>query len=421
MSIDTLRNKVKRRGKHKQNKNEYQEIGTFIKKRRKELNITQDVVSNGICSISYLSKIENNQIIPNEFFIREIMEKLNVETTVTNTMIEDLKYLQALVKSYFYLNEKMIERTYKDIVTLNEGIVFQLGELIYGVLKEKDDLHIRLSKLENLIMNMDDYELKVYLLFTSIYYIQKENYKTALKTLNLIKDIHYNDEFLDSIYHLYSYITKQRLLKKNTSFHHYELATSIFVKYLNIKRSNNILLERISYLKDEDIKKAEKLLEGININSLDEESEAFYNILYAEVLIERGKTKDATLKLSNIESDSTFYYLKLVLLYQICKMENDYSVQSEIKTLIKEVEHKNVKPKNRIYYYTISQEDVVKLKEYLRDIAIPYSIKSSDLSKLKKYTDKIMEICIETSRYKEATQYYQKYDKELTKINTLLS
>ena len=420
MSIETLKNKVERRQKHKRNKDEYQEIGTFIKKRRKELNITQDVVSSGICSISYLSKIENNQITPNEFFIREIMTKLQVEDDFTNTFIEDQSYLKSLIKSFFFENEKHIERTYKDISTLSEGIVFHLGEFIYGIFRDSKDIHIQQAKLENLVMNMDDYELKTFLVFSSIYHVHRKEFKKALLTLQIISTIHYNDDFLDSLYHYYSYMTKQRLQMKNTSLHHYNIARDIFSKYLNIRRNNDVLLKRISYIMDEDILTAEKLLESIHLNSLESLSEDYYHILYAEVLIRLHQTKDASLKLNNINSSSPYYHLKLVLMYKICMMEKDDDLAHEIALLIKDVDHNSIDPKDRIHYYTLSQLDPIKRKEYLRDIAIPYSIKSSDLVRLEAYIIDIMNICIETSRYKEATQYHMKYIKELDKIKHLL-
>ncbi|WP_138417109.1 helix-turn-helix domain-containing protein [Aquibacillus sediminis] len=40
--------------------------GDFIKLHRKNANMTQDQLSLGICSVSYLSKIENNDVIPSE-------------------------------------------------------------------------------------------------------------------------------------------------------------------------------------------------------------------------------------------------------------------------------------------------------------------------------------------------------------------
>ena len=57
MTMSSIRKKVIKRYERLNHDSEYQDIGTLIKERRKELNLTQETISNGICSISYLSKI----------------------------------------------------------------------------------------------------------------------------------------------------------------------------------------------------------------------------------------------------------------------------------------------------------------------------------------------------------------------------
>ena len=207
MNIQSIQNKVERRNKHQQNKTEYKDIGTFIKKRRKDLNITQDVVSNGICSISYLSKIENNQIAPNEFFIKEIMSKLEVEDDITNTFLNDEHYLLDLIEAYFYNDHEDIKTAYKEVDALKSGTVHYLGDLIYGIKNKAKNTYITVNRLENIIMNMNDFELKTYLLFTSIYHIENNNHKTALEILQLIDTIHYKNDYIDGLYHVrYKYM-----------------------------------------------------------------------------------------------------------------------------------------------------------------------------------------------------------------------
>lgn len=40
--------------------------GLLIKKQRKELDISLEALSHGVCSPSYLSKIENNILVAND-------------------------------------------------------------------------------------------------------------------------------------------------------------------------------------------------------------------------------------------------------------------------------------------------------------------------------------------------------------------
>ena len=79
MSIQSLKHRIHKRVNMRRFKQDYSDIGSLIKRKRKELNVTQDEISKGICSISYLSKIENNQIVPSDFYVREIMDKLDID------------------------------------------------------------------------------------------------------------------------------------------------------------------------------------------------------------------------------------------------------------------------------------------------------------------------------------------------------
>ena len=76
--------------------------------------------------------------------------------------------------------------------------------------------------------------------------------------------------------------------------------------------------------------------------------------------------------------------------------------------------------RSKINYHFLVQKDQVDQKEYLRDIAIPFSIKIEDYDSLCFYTNHVMDICIENSRYKEAMQYYKKYQKEISKVQKIL-
>jgi hypothetical protein len=109
-----------------------------------------------------------------------------------------------------------------------------------------------------------------------------------------------------------------------------------------------------------------------------------------------------------------------VLLYEICLIEDDREMGTEIKKLIHDYKMNRRNMTDKVYYHFLNETNEEDIKEYLRDIAIPYSIKTSDYKMLQFYTDKIMDICINNSRYKEATQYYKKYNKELEKVEKIL-
>ena len=54
-------------------------IGLLIKKNRKILNLKQEYLCKGICSVSYLSKIEKGNVIPSKEIIQMLFKRLDIE------------------------------------------------------------------------------------------------------------------------------------------------------------------------------------------------------------------------------------------------------------------------------------------------------------------------------------------------------
>lgn len=53
-------------------------LGTYIKRRREELNISQEELCEGLCAVSSLSRIENNQQNPSRSLTKNLLERLGL-------------------------------------------------------------------------------------------------------------------------------------------------------------------------------------------------------------------------------------------------------------------------------------------------------------------------------------------------------
>jgi transcriptional regulator with XRE-family HTH domain len=420
LSITSLKNKINKRIRISDYRSDFQEIGSFIKKKRKELNVTQDVISNGICSISYLSKIENNQIIPNKYYVKEIMDKLDVEESFYQKTLDDKLYLNNMVKGIFYLDDSLVIKTFEEIKDIEHNLVINIVKLGYYIYFHKEDENQYVMMLENLVTNMNDLELKMYLYLSAIYFISKEKYKTALEVLVLGDKILVSNEYLDALISEYTYLVKQRLLKKNCSLEDYQNAQFIYNKHHNTKRVIMLVLWKTRYLSKENPEKALMILNLIKESLMDKYSKDFYNLVRAEIFLSLDSYKESTLCLNNIDNQSDFFYQKMIMLFSICKIEKDEGMLTEIKNILSSYKPDRFQLKHKVQYHYLLIERDEDIKEYLRDIAIPYSIKIEDYYGLKQYTMDVMDICIGTSRYKEATQYYKKYEKEIKRINEIL-
>ena len=67
--------------KKRQENNKYvgMPFGSAVKYKREEMNMTLEEASAGICSLSYLSKLENNIIKPSEHFVEKFKRRFNIE------------------------------------------------------------------------------------------------------------------------------------------------------------------------------------------------------------------------------------------------------------------------------------------------------------------------------------------------------
>ena len=84
----------------------YRGIGQVIKRRRLELKMTQETVAMGLLSNTYLSKIENNQIVANRDHLYLIMERMDIDIDKISFPEEMWDYLQESIKLFFYRDLK---------------------------------------------------------------------------------------------------------------------------------------------------------------------------------------------------------------------------------------------------------------------------------------------------------------------------
>lgn len=420
MSIESLKNRINKRLEIEKYKKDFADIGSFIKEKRKEMKVTQDEISTGICSISYLSKIENNQIVPNDFYVREIMEKLDVDKAVYAKSIKEKEYLDKMITSYFYMDQDGIREVYNEIKDIEHNLVINLCKLGYQVYFAIDDNSQYVMMLEHLVNNMSNFEIKVYLFFATIYFVENEKYKTALELILLSEKLNSGNERLNGMFFEISYYVKQRLHIKNCSNEDYFNAVGIFSKYHNVNRIVYIALNKAGYLKNENPEKALDILETLTKDFLSDELMDLYYYTLADVLYKLKRYNESTLALKNITEVSGYYLRKMILLLNICIKADDCDMIAEIKSILSSYHPNKKEMKSKVYYHYLTITDDSSRKEYLRDIAIPFSIQVEDYDRLKVYTDSVMEICTSNSRYKEAIQYYKKYQKEISRIQKLL-
>ena len=91
-------------------------IGAIIKRRRKELNMTLEEVTKGICCVSYLSKLENGTITPKKYVLNEVLNRLKLKEENLRSKMDYNKVITTCLIELYYDKTEYIANAYKEIV-----------------------------------------------------------------------------------------------------------------------------------------------------------------------------------------------------------------------------------------------------------------------------------------------------------------
>lgn len=172
--------------------------GNLIKVERMRKNMKQSVLARGICSISYLSKIENNQTSPSEEVLELIFERLELDVPLYFDLSEQVTKIKNEVRDI--LKEAVLTRKdedkYKKIEKyITNPVVKQSKELYttlmislarFGVMPGGNTKYLtEIGWIEDQL-NADD-KLR-YMLMRSVILFQSTDREEALKLLEYLSE-----------------------------------------------------------------------------------------------------------------------------------------------------------------------------------------------------------------------------------------
>jgi len=102
--------------------NYYIKIGPYIKKLREKNNMTKSQLAEGICSVSYITRIENGERCPTSVILRQIANKLGVTTEYLFRAIESPTSLQVkeLLDQIFIYIERSDMKKINELINRKE-------------------------------------------------------------------------------------------------------------------------------------------------------------------------------------------------------------------------------------------------------------------------------------------------------------
>ncbi|MFC6039373.1 helix-turn-helix domain-containing protein [Paenisporosarcina macmurdoensis] len=409
-------------------------IGLLIKMSRIQQNMKQVSLAKGICSTSYLSKIENNQTIPSEDVLQLLLERLELDYEDLSTE-QELKFLSEL---YLLYKEAIIERNKSEVVEklttynkknflfVDESNFFTYNLYLFRLYliteTDIDTVKHLMNALEQMQEKFDDRQNFLFNTNAGLLFYLDQQYKDSLNhleiSLELINKFHLDEWEIADFYNALSisYLSNNHLLN---TIEYSTKALNFYKDNLIFKRAIDCyIVKGIAQASTAKYKSAEesylfakKLSTDFNYKQYEGIITQNLGYLYSQ---QNNHLKAIEYYIVSLNSpNNTEGYL--LTIFSIIK---EYSKQKNI-TKINEWCNKgfellklNSSEKNNSYYYHFHIYSVMHnndLKnESLFKSTINYFESSMDFRYANKYAIKLADLYIYHRKYKNSSLMYQK-------------
>jgi len=407
-------------------------IGAIIKLNRIKQNLTQEELAEGIISISYLSKIENGKIEPNDEVIKLLCLRLGIEI---NRQIDD--ETKALCHEWFRLllsctDVERLKEKYKEvnelvntIQDLELQILLKIHLIRYYLKIGDQDLALsHISQIKGFSTTFNNIQKYYWYKFNGNYFYIKEEYNEALRFYTLSEDLVINlelsdEEIADLDYSLA--LTYSKLRITTLSLRAASKALEIYRQIYNFSRCAEChLILGISYRRIhnheaaiKNYKLAMELAERTNNKEIIHLAHLNLGYLYYA----EGDTKQTIEHLDMIvnEEDSVLSDRLLALtaiVEELYKNRDFLEAKKRIREGLSWIDSTN-KQQNLLFYYEIytylyliDSEDE-KFEDMMVNEFIPYLEEQKDYARLTNYATLLANHFEELHKYKNATKYYK--------------
>jgi hypothetical protein len=376
--------------------------------------MTLQEISKGICSVSYLCKLEKNDIIPDESYVRAIFERVNIDyNLVGKNIIEN--GVENAVKAYLANDFEEIDLLYN---STDDSIFNAQNYLIkafyYLVTSKYKEFCETIKILDNIKDTLITNDAGVLLFLVTQYYIDTYQF---LDALTILKEVNHLSFTIDEL----NWLIHEQRFDVGFYLNDYNL---MYETYFKILINNNIglpyfrkLIVRAKYLyayASTNYEKSISEFDKINLRNIPEESQldiTYWKLATMTKGKEYVKTFDQIYN-NGLQYDAKFVALLLICAYGIGKQEYIDMACSTVKDY---QFNSNEMIDNRFIKFMLiflkgdfNHEYI----DFIKEKIIPYSNKFKHHIYDRFYIEHYLDYLKSGSRYKEAfTILYEKYKK----------
>lgn len=380
-------------------------LAQIMKRKRLEMGITLEKMSDGICSTSYLSKIENCLVDVDDYYYNVLFERLNLdyaELLQTRLLPIDADILNAYLENdikaiHNYVSKTIDNNNYCDVET-------ELFLLLYNIINHNfDETNLIISKIEVVFKVLSPDEQQFFQYLKALYSFYSSNYKELYDEILNLQKIQIKDEALKiAVADLlldYFFVTNKAGSFYNAFQDYLNLPLSL--KYLRVRMKHQ-LQSLVLRADDPDVLDRIELLKNSSVRFMD-----VYNFYYVYYLVYKSRFQEAFDYMQDIKISG-----EILVLYAIVvdKLKNpDYYYQYLNFTEIKENSYCSLYTEV-VNYYTL------KFRNYDHSYLLNYirrNLASSEANSFRNlvfyyYEKEYCNLALELGRYKELVKYYSK-------------
>ena len=386
--------------------------GLFIKEARlrKEYRISD--LAEGVCSPSYLSKIEAGDTTPSLDIFEHLAERLDIRFPAEQQGSLTHTFRQIIYNSQLHEIDNYL------LTASLHHYELQLGRFFQAVLLKQSEKALALRNLiDQFSHHFNDEEQQFYALFSGIcsfmHYEWEKGKKHFKKSLDLMFRLNIDDPYL------YFQLAQYYFHTQNVSlgFAFLERAIAEFkILYAKDWVFDCGIIKCREYLRNNEVENAEnELLALQSINMTNQES-----VVWSDIYSLQGMIFDKKCQFNQAET----YFNKSVqmrggvvkedCLVEAIKFYYSHQNTSKMMKMFEQLDIKTLSKRNKIlvdfYYLKITNIELEEFEFFLKKEALPYAIKTLNARDVTLYTKELTKICRDNLRHKKVAEAYYKWE-----------
>jgi len=384
-------------------------IAQYIKKNRNSKGLTLEELSKGICSLSYLSKIENDKIKADKHILNLLAKKMGISIPFDDLLIDYVTIIHDLSLSYFYKRVLELKDLLESEWIIEHDNMFKLVKMINHIVSNNhEEAYHEAVEIEDSFNYLTQEAQMLFLIAYAAIKCHNHNFNEAIKLCNLVDHFDVKDDRLVAMKEKTLFISKASLGLGFSAIEHYYACDHILQKYHVSDARFELKLHYMSFTSNHEPKKIKSMLDAMVYEKKPKElynMHAYVKAVLSSVSEGPEKAKMYTRKAYRNKND-LFYYKLLLKRSELSNTPLPFTFEecpNQLKSL---------------YLYSTYKVDsnVEKHKQFLKHTALPIARTNESHKHMAFFVQELKKCSVKQRRYKEALAYDEKGKKYETSL-----